>query len=96
MTAFSRATSARATLSSEALRALRRAAGTDLDLRRVEFVGPQVGEELRADGGAQSPYERLQGLADRAQRDGGLCCVVGGLVGSDVLVAAPSGALTER
>ena len=40
-----------AQLSSEALRALRRAAGTDLDLRRVEFVGPQVGEELREDGG---------------------------------------------
>lgn len=40
-----------AELSSAALRALRQAAGVELDLRRVEFVGPQIGEELREDGG---------------------------------------------
>lgn len=30
---------------------LEKAAGTELDMRRIEFVGPQVGEELREDGG---------------------------------------------
>ncbi|MGK0169789.1 MAG: preprotein translocase subunit SecF [Gammaproteobacteria bacterium] len=41
-----------AELSEQALDALRSvAAGSSLDVRRVEFVGPQVGEELREDGG---------------------------------------------
>lgn len=41
----------KAELSSEVLRALRQASESGLELRRVEFVGPQVGEELREDGG---------------------------------------------
>ncbi|GAB4344594.1 MAG: protein translocase subunit SecF [Gammaproteobacteria bacterium] len=40
-----------ADLSTQVLNALRAGAGADLDLRRVEFVGPQVGEELSEDGG---------------------------------------------
>ena len=40
-----------AQLSSKALQLLRQASGDPLDVRRVEFVGPQVGEELREDGG---------------------------------------------
>jgi preprotein translocase subunit SecF len=42
---------ARARLSEAVLRALSEAAATDVELRRVEFVGPKVGEELREDGG---------------------------------------------
>jgi len=42
----------KAELSSEVLRTLRRASGGEgLQLRRVEFVGPQVGEELTEQGG---------------------------------------------
>ena len=48
----------KAELSSKIERALKKAhsetaegAETELDMRRVEFVGPQVGEELREDGG---------------------------------------------
>jgi len=33
------------------LRTLREAAGVDIELRRIEFVGPQVGDELREQGG---------------------------------------------
>lgn len=40
-----------ATLGDEIITALNRGAGPDVDLRRVEFVGPQVGAELRDDGG---------------------------------------------
>jgi len=40
-----------AQISTSVFRALERAAGDTLDLRRVEFVGPQVGEELREQGG---------------------------------------------
>ncbi|NIM26615.1 MAG: protein translocase subunit SecF [Gammaproteobacteria bacterium] len=40
----------KAELSSEVLRVLRKSGG-DMQLRRVEFVGPQVGEELREQGG---------------------------------------------
>ena len=40
----------RAELSSQVLRVLQEDSGT-VDLRRVEFVGPQVGEELTEDGG---------------------------------------------
>jgi preprotein translocase subunit SecF len=41
----------KAELSTDVLRALRRDGGQSVDLRRVEFVGPQVGDELREDGG---------------------------------------------
>ncbi len=40
-----------ATLSDRVFRLLREATDQKLELRRVEFVGPQVGEELREDGG---------------------------------------------
>ena len=40
-----------AELSNRVLNTLRAATGGDLELRRVEFVGPQVGEELAEDGG---------------------------------------------
>lgn len=38
-------------LGDEVMAALRRQAESQIELRRVEFVGPQVGEELRDDGG---------------------------------------------
>lgn len=41
----------KAELSSDVLRILRGAGGQDMELRRVEFVGPQVGEELTEQGG---------------------------------------------
>ncbi|MBT6273998.1 MAG: protein translocase subunit SecF, partial [Chromatiales bacterium] len=41
----------KATLSEELQEALETAHGAGLEMRRVEFVGPQVGEELREDGG---------------------------------------------
>lgn len=41
----------KAELSSKVLRTLNDAAGADLDMRRVEFVGPQIGEELTEQGG---------------------------------------------
>ncbi len=41
----------KAELSSSVLRTLNRAAGTELNMRRVEFVGPQIGEELTEQGG---------------------------------------------
>nr|VFK41091.1 MAG: protein translocase subunit secF [Candidatus Kentron sp. SD]VFK46843.1 MAG: protein translocase subunit secF [Candidatus Kentron sp. SD] len=41
----------KATLSTRMIRELQVAAGVELDLRRVEFVGPQVGEELTEQGG---------------------------------------------
>lgn len=41
----------KAELSGRIFEALQTASGQTLDLRRVEFVGPQVGEELREDGG---------------------------------------------
>jgi len=40
-----------AELSSSILRVLRQSGGEDMQLRRVEFVGPQVGEELTEQGG---------------------------------------------
>lgn len=40
-----------ANLGDKVMSALRREAGGDIELRRIEFVGPQVGEELRDDGG---------------------------------------------
>jgi len=45
-----------ATLSNEVHRALEQAAGEKLDLRRVEFVGPQVGKELLEAGGLAILY----------------------------------------
>lgn len=41
----------KAELSTRLVRTLREASGLELDLRRVEFVGPQVGEELTEQGG---------------------------------------------
>lgn len=41
----------KAELSTAIVASLRDASGVDLDLRRVEFVGPQVGEELTEQGG---------------------------------------------
>ncbi|MDH3414237.1 MAG: protein translocase subunit SecF, partial [Gammaproteobacteria bacterium] len=41
----------KAQLSSSVLRTLNEAVGTELDMRRVEFVGPQIGEELAEQGG---------------------------------------------
>ena len=41
----------KAELSTQVLRALNRASDTELELRRVEFVGPQVGDELTEQGG---------------------------------------------
>ena len=40
-----------AELSSDILRELKKSGGDDMQLRRVEFVGPQVGEELTEQGG---------------------------------------------
>jgi preprotein translocase subunit SecF len=45
-----------ADLADEVFRVLREGAETDVDLRRVEFVGPQVGEELREQGGLAMIY----------------------------------------
>jgi preprotein translocase subunit SecF len=41
----------KAELSSSVLRTLNQAAATELNMRRVEFVGPQIGEELTEQGG---------------------------------------------
>lgn len=41
----------KAELSSDVLRLMRKTGGDDMQLRRVEFVGPQVGEELTEQGG---------------------------------------------
>jgi preprotein translocase subunit SecF len=41
----------KAELSSDVLRVLRKSGGEGMQLRRVEFVGPQVGEELTEQGG---------------------------------------------
>jgi preprotein translocase subunit SecF len=43
-------------LSDQAFAALRKASSGQVDLRRVEFVGPQVGEELVEDGGLAMIY----------------------------------------
>jgi len=40
-----------ADLSTQVVNGLRAASGVELDIRRVEFVGPQIGEELTEDGG---------------------------------------------
>jgi preprotein translocase subunit SecF len=41
---------------SQAILDLLKVSGQTIDLRRVEFVGPQVGEELSEDGGLAMPY----------------------------------------
>lgn len=46
----------RAKISDQAFQALKDAADGNADLRRVEFVGPQVGEELTEDGGLAVLY----------------------------------------
>ncbi len=46
----------RAELSSQVIGLLEAASETDIDVRRVDFVGPQVGEELTEDGGLAVLY----------------------------------------
>ncbi len=46
----------RAELSSQVIRLLEAASESDIDVRRVDFVGPQVGEELTEDGGLAVLY----------------------------------------
>lgn len=48
-----------ADLSNDVLRALRERSETGVDMRRVEFVGPQVGEELREQGGLAMLYAMI-------------------------------------
>lgn len=48
-----------AKLSNQAFGALNKAAGGSADLRRVEFVGPQVGDELTNDGGLAVLYSLI-------------------------------------
>ena len=46
----------KAELSSEVIGILKDLGGSDIDVRRVDFVGPQVGEELTEDGGLAVLY----------------------------------------
>jgi preprotein translocase subunit SecF len=46
----------KAELSSDIIRILNEVSDTDFDVRRVDFVGPQVGEELTEDGGLAVLY----------------------------------------
>ncbi|MDH3449373.1 MAG: protein translocase subunit SecF, partial [Gammaproteobacteria bacterium] len=46
----------KAELSSQIIGLLKAASETDIDVRRVDFVGPQVGEELTEDGGLAVLY----------------------------------------
>ncbi len=46
----------RSTLGDEILQILQKVSDGKVDMRRVEFVGPQVGEELREDGGLAMLY----------------------------------------
>ncbi len=46
----------KAELSSQVINLLREQSDTEIDVRRVDFVGPQVGEELREDGGLAVLY----------------------------------------
>lgn len=46
----------KAELSSQIIGLLKAASDTDIDVRRVDFVGPQVGEELTEDGGLAVLY----------------------------------------
>ena len=51
-----RADENKAEMSSQVIGLLEQQAGSKLDVRRVDFVGPQVGEELREDGGLAVLY----------------------------------------
>ncbi len=51
-----RADEDKAELSSEVIEALKRSSDQAIDVRRVDFVGPQVGEELTEDGGLAVLY----------------------------------------
>ncbi len=46
----------KAEVSSEVISLLQELSGSDIDVRRVDFVGPQVGEELTEDGGLAVLY----------------------------------------
>jgi len=46
----------KAEVSSQVIELLRQQSGQDIQIRRVDFVGPQVGEELREDGGLAVLY----------------------------------------
>ncbi|HHJ20920.1 MAG TPA: protein translocase subunit SecF [Gammaproteobacteria bacterium] len=46
----------RSTVSNEVIDLLKQATSEHVDLRRVEFVGPQIGEELKEDGGLAMIY----------------------------------------
>lgn len=46
----------KAEVSSQVIEILRETSGAQIDIRRVDFVGPQVGEELREDGGLAVLY----------------------------------------
>ncbi len=46
----------KAEVSSEVITLLQELSGSDIDVRRVDFVGPQVGEELTEDGGLAVLY----------------------------------------
>lgn len=46
----------KAELSTQVIILLKQQASADIDIRRVDFVGPQVGEELREDGGLAVLY----------------------------------------
>jgi preprotein translocase subunit SecF len=46
----------KAEVSSQVIELLRQQSGQDIQVRRVDFVGPQVGEELREDGGLAVLY----------------------------------------
>lgn len=50
---------ASATLSNEVMKALQQASDQPIELRRVEFVGPQVGDELTTDGALAVLYALL-------------------------------------
>jgi preprotein translocase subunit SecF len=49
----------KAALSSEVMAALTKASGQELEQRRVEFVGPQIGDELAEQGGLAMVYALL-------------------------------------
>ena len=58
----------KAELSSEIIRILEGVSSSDIDVRRVDFVGPQVGEELTEDGGLAVLYALIAILVSVAFR----------------------------
>ena len=46
----------RASTSNEVLKILKNASAGEMEMRRIEFVGPQIGEELKEDGGLAMLY----------------------------------------